>query len=81
MIALNTLPFWIACFAAILIVVPIRSASVRQAVMAVVNLAFLALLLQWRAIGLAGGIVAAYFLIQMVSRPRARGLFAAVTAV
>ena len=80
MIALNALPFWIACAAAVLLVVPVRSSAIRHAVMAVVNLAFLALLLQWRAIGLAGGIVAAYILVQFVARPRLRVLFAVLAA-
>jgi D-alanyl-lipoteichoic acid acyltransferase DltB (MBOAT superfamily) len=80
-IALNALPFWVACVAAVFLIVPVRSTAVRQAVMAVVNVLFLALLLQWRAVGLAGGIVAAYILVQLVARPRLRGLFAGLAGL
>jgi D-alanyl-lipoteichoic acid acyltransferase DltB (MBOAT superfamily) len=77
-IALNALPFWIACFAAVFVVVPLRSTAARQTVIAGLNLSFLVLLLQWRTVSLLAGIGVAYLLIRLIGQPRWRGVFTGI---
>jgi D-alanyl-lipoteichoic acid acyltransferase DltB (MBOAT superfamily) len=80
-IALNTVTFWIVCGAAVLLLVPVQSLAVRKAILACVNATFVVLLLRWQAIGLAGAILAAYFVLQLIARPRYRIVFSSLLGI
>src|SRR5258706_1586911 len=81
MIALNAVPFWIVCGAAAMLLVPVRSITLRRALLACLNLTFLGLLLRWQSIGLAGAIVVVYLLLQLVDHPRFRAALTVLIGV
>lgn len=81
MIQLNALPFWIACGAAVSLLLPFRSVALRKLVLAVVNLGFLVMLLRWQSMGLIVAIVTVYLCLQLVDRVRYRAALTALLTV
>jgi D-alanyl-lipoteichoic acid acyltransferase DltB (MBOAT superfamily) len=75
-IALNATSFWVLCGLAVLMMVPLRSASMRKWVLFGLNLAFVGVLLGRSSLGLLAAVVVAYLLLQAVGRGYHRALFA-----
>jgi D-alanyl-lipoteichoic acid acyltransferase DltB (MBOAT superfamily) len=68
-IALNEAPFWLMCVVAVGVLVPLTQIAARKWALAGVNLAFLAILLRWDALGLIAVLLAAYVLLREAGRP------------
>jgi D-alanyl-lipoteichoic acid acyltransferase DltB (MBOAT superfamily) len=64
-------PFWLAVAAALLLVTPLARARDRQLAFCFVNLAFLAIIIKGRTLGVMGGVALAYALLRLSAPPRA----------
>jgi membrane protein involved in D-alanine export len=80
-IQLNTLLFWIVCAAGVLVVAPVRSFRLRQALLAALNVTFLIMLLRRPAFGLLAAIVVVYGLLRLVDGRLSRTAAASTLAV
>jgi D-alanyl-lipoteichoic acid acyltransferase DltB (MBOAT superfamily) len=71
--------FWLTALAAFVILVPLQGARLRSWARAAVNLGFLWLLLRYFAVVVVAGVVIAWVLFQLTSRPKVGGWAVAVT--
>ena len=69
LIDLTKIDFWLASLVGVLVLAPMTNAAGRKSAWAVVNLSFVALILEWQALGVFGAILVSYLLLRGVAGP------------